>query len=188
MVTVLAAAHLAGAVAVFAVFSFAGTLLRTSQLSVEWQYGTSALGLLFFASLDLLAIKNSTYSPLTWRRQVPKCLMRRHSRVATAAAWGFDTGLAFTTFRVATITWGALALTALGLAPWWIGFGYGLGFVIPLVFLICRHRVGRCSRSPIPENSGLEILLGRRTVVQRGSAALLGIGAMLLTISLVTNL
>jgi hypothetical protein len=75
--------------------------------------------------------------------------LRHRVRIA-ALIWGFDTGLLVTTFRVAAVSWGALLLTALGLARPWTGISYGLGFAIPFLFLVFRPRLGRASRSAAP--------------------------------------
>jgi len=108
-----AAAFLAAAAVVFALAFFLGAALQVSNLPVEWRRGIAAGGL----------------------------VMLRRSAVVTTAIWGFDTGLAFTTFRVAAITWGAFILAFLGLSGWQIGVGYGVGFVLPLTVILWTNRV-----------------------------------------------
>lgn len=47
-------------------------------------------------------------------------------------AWGLDTGLVFTTYRMSSISWAVLALGLAGVTPWWAGLGYAAGFLVPL--------------------------------------------------------
>lgn len=167
------AAFLAAAMSIFAMFNALGVVFGTPRMPVQWRLGLASTALLSLASVDLLAMGKSTYCPLGWRRQTPKILMRRHSMAFVAAVWGFDTGLAVTTFRVAAVTWGALLLAGLGLSPWWAGLGYGLGFSLPFMILLWRHRVGRSSRDNGPADPGLESLLQKRSAIQGLSAAVL---------------
>jgi hypothetical protein len=142
------------------------------------------LALLVFALFGALVERKATYCPLGWRRQTPRALMRHHSAVRVAAVWGFDPWVAVTTFRVAALTWGALALATLGLASWWIGIGYGLGFVLPLMVLVWTHRAGRESTCPTPGDPGLEALLGKRAMVQLASVGLLTLGGVTVLLQL----
>jgi hypothetical protein len=180
--TAFGATFLLGAVSVFAVAFFLGASLQVGNVSIAWRQGVAALGLVGLACLDIVAVSRGRYCPIGLRRQTPKRLMYRYSPVTVAAAWGFDAGLAVTTFRVAAISWGALGLAFLGLSKWYVGIGYGLGFALPLTVLIWTHRVGRASVSNTPADPGLESLLSRRPIVQLGSAVLLGAaGAVLLS-------
>lgn len=178
-----ALAFLAGAIAVFLVAGALGQMLATSELPPRWRQGLAGFGLLALAAIDLLAIRRATYCPIGWRRQTPRVLLRRHPLRVVAAVWGFDTGLAVTTFRVSALTWGALLLAVLGIAPAWAGLGYGLGFTVPFMFLLGRHRVGRCSRADVPADPGLESLLGRRALLQGASAVALTAGAGILVLA-----
>lgn len=164
----------------FALVSLLGRVGGVGDVPIDWRIGIGAVGLLALAALDLRAITKSTYCPLSWRRQTPKSLVHRRSATLVASAWGFDTGLAVTTVRVAAITWGAILLAGLGLASWSAGLGYGLGFALPFVVLLWTHRVGRVARSPAPVDPGLESMLARRRPLQALSAALLTGGAVLL--------
>lgn len=165
-------AFVVGATAIFTIVAGLGLLTGAASLPAPWRLGLAGMGLLILAVIDVLAIGKSTYCPLGWRRQTPRFLMRRHPAVVVAAVWGFDTGLAITTFRVAAVTWGALLLTGLGLAPWWSGLGYGLGFVLPFSALLWLHPVGR-SAGDTASDPGLESMLAKRAVVQLLSATLL---------------
>ncbi|QKW34523.1 hypothetical protein HUT06_11205 [Actinomadura sp. NAK00032] len=66
-----------------------------------------------------------------WRRQTPQQYFYRLGPTRGAFLWGLDTGLVVTTFRVTSLTWAALAVTLLGLVPWWAGVAYAAGFVLP---------------------------------------------------------
>ena len=157
---VFAAAFTAGAIAIFGIAAMAGAALRVDELPLQWLLGIAVVGLAAFACADLVAIRKRSYCPLSWRRQTPQSLRFRYGATKTAAVWGFDTGLAVTTFRVAALTWGALLLTFLGLASWQIGFAYALAFVIPLVVILNGQPAA--SRS----SDSLEALLRKRAVFQ----------------------
>ena len=180
-------AFVAGATVTFALAYGAARLVGIADLPLDWRIGVAAAGLVTLALLDLRATRSSTYCPLGWRRQTPKSLIRRRSASLVAAAWGFDTGLAVTTVRVAALTWGVLLLAALGLSAWFAGVGYGLGFAIPFIALLWKHRVGRCAYSREPVDPGLGSMLARRAAMQRVSAALLTAGgAVLIALALVS--
>lgn len=157
---------LISAFAVFALAFLVGDLLRLSDLSVELRRVIAAGGLLFLALLDLVAITCSRYCLISWNRQTPRTVMQQRSIVVTNAIWGFDTGLAFTTFRVAAITWGAFILALLGLAGWQLGLGYGVGFVLPLVISLWMDK-------RVLERPFLQRLIGMRWVAQSASSLLL---------------
>jgi hypothetical protein len=177
-----AVAFLLGAVLVFAAAFFLGVVLRMGDVSLGWRKAIAAAGLVALAAVDIAAIRKGRYSPIGLRRQTSKRLMYRYPPVAVAAAWGFDAGLAVTTFRVAAITWGALGFAFLGLSSWYTGLGYGLGFALPLTILLWTHRVGRASVATPPIDPGLDSLLGRRPRVQLASAALLVAGSAALVL------
>jgi hypothetical protein len=170
---VLGASFVFAATAVFALVYAAGHAAGVTDLPVEWRVGLAAAGLLWLAAIDVRASRKSTYCPLSLRRQTPKSLVHRPSPTFVAAVWGFDTGLAVTTVRVAAITWGAVLLAGLGLSAWSAGLAYGLGFAVPFVVLLWTHRVGRLAWSPTPVDPGLESMLARRGAIQTISAAVL---------------
>ncbi len=179
-----AGAFVAAALGVFALAWTAGAALGAADLPLAWRRGLAAAALGAFAALDAAALHRSRYCPLGWRRQTPRRLMYRHGAVTVAAAWGFDAGLVVTTFRVAALTWGALAFAVLGLAPWWAGLGYGLAFAVPLTVLLFTHRAGRVAAAAEPADPGLESLLGRRGQVQMASLVLLGAAGVVLLLEL----
>jgi hypothetical protein len=170
---VFGVAFFSGATTLFLLVYLLGRVLGVADLPVGWRAGLGAAGLLGLAAIDVAAARKSTYCPLGWRRQTPRSLMRRRSVTFVAAAWGFDTGLAVTTVRVAALTWGAILLVGLGLSAWFTGIGYGLGFAVPFLVLLWTHRAGRLAKTSGPVDPGLESLLARRKAVQALSAALL---------------
>ena len=180
-------AFVSSATAVFALVYLLGRLVGVGDVPLAWRIGVGAAGLLALAALDVRAIARSTYCPLSWRRQTPKSLVHRSSATLVASAWGFDTGLAVTTVRVAAATWGAILLAGLGLSEWFAGLGYGLGFALPFVVLLWTHRVGRVARSPVPMDPGLASMLARRRPLQAVSATLLTAGAALLIVLVVAS-
>jgi hypothetical protein len=97
-----------------------------------------------------------------------------------APIWGFDMGLAITTFRVTGATWGAILLTILGLSGWQTGIAYGLAFVIPNTILLWTSRLGRIAEAQKPGDAGLSELIKKRFVWQTGSAATLIAAGVLL--------
>lgn len=76
--------------------------------------------------------RGATYSCLSCRRQAPADVARRSGTKNAAIAWGLDTGLGLTTFRVSSAYWIVVALALGGSAPWWIGMVYASGFLVPL--------------------------------------------------------
>lgn len=183
VLTVFAAAFILGAVVIFGTASLVGAAFRAAGLPLSWRLGLVAVGLLALALVDLLAIKKACYCPLGLRRQTPKTLSRRHAVTTVMAWWGFDTGLAITTFRVAAITWAALLMAGLGLSAWWVGLGYGMGFVIPLLFFILTQAPERPA-VPSPVGLRLEGLLRKRAAIQSASSAVLFIAGGVLLIGL----
>jgi hypothetical protein len=180
-------AFITGATAVFALAHLLGSVLGLADLPIHWRVGLGAAGLLTLAAIDVRATRKSTYCPLGLLRQTPKSLMYRRSVTIVAAVWGFDTGLAVTTVRVAAITWGAILLVGLGLSAWFTGIGYGLGFALPLLALLWTHRVGRLARTPGPVDPGLKSMLAKRKAMQTLSASLLTASGAILISSIVLS-
>jgi hypothetical protein len=184
VLVVFAGAFISAAVLVFGFASLADVMLLTAGLSLKWKVGLAGLGLVALTLVDVLAIRKNRYCPLGLRRQTPKALMRQHSPATVAMIWGFDTGLAVTTFRVAAITWGALLMAALGLSPWWVGLGYGVGFVLPFVILLLTSTSNSRSNAQAAFGSKLEGLLKKRALLQSVSAAVLLTAAVVFLIRL----
>jgi hypothetical protein len=173
VLAIFAVAFLTGALAIFGAAGLAGEALRVDRLPFAWRAGGAAAVLVALACLDFFSVKKDRYCPLGSRRQTPKSLLYRHAATTVAAVWGFDTGLAVTTIRVAAITWGALAMTVLGVSSWWAGFGYGIGFLVPVVASILAQSP---SEQPTPGPSlGLRLQgqLASRGQAQLASAVLM---------------
>jgi hypothetical protein len=167
-----AAAFVAGALVTFGAAHLIGVALGVASRPLTWRLTVAAIVFGALALIDVFTIRKRDYCPLGIRRQTPRHLARPLGLAATAAFWGFDTGLAVTTYRVATITWAALVMTAFGLAPWWIGAGYGIGFAAPMLFVLVTRD---------PDSGTLHGLMTKRPLLQFGSAvALFVAGGVLL--------
>jgi hypothetical protein len=166
-----------GAILTFGFVFLCGATIRAA-IPPGWLFTVSGLSLLLLAVIDVFAIRRKSFCPLGWCRQTPKALARSHGITTVMIVWGFDTGLAVTTFRVAALTWGALIFTATGLTEWWVGVGYGLAFVIPLLVLMLTQ-----GPRPVPR---FEFMLQKRSAVQLTSAAILSATGALLVAGLVT--
>jgi hypothetical protein len=173
-------AFTSGAVLTFAAAYLAGTTMLVGLLPRDWLLGVAGGCLVTLAVIDVLAIRRKTFCPLAWPRQTPKTVARTHGVTAVMAVWGFDTGLAVTTFRVAALTWGALVLAAAGLTVWWVGVGYGVAFVVPLLVLMLTQ-----GQRPIQR---LEAMILKRAWVQLTSSLLLLTAAGFLLASLLTSI
>ena len=171
---------LAGAATIFVLAFFLGLAVQMHELPLALRRSVAAAGLVILALLDVWAGSRGAYCPVGLKRQTPRALRRRHSMLTVASIWGFDTGLAVTTFRVAAATWGAILLTVLGLAGWQTGIAYGVGFVIPVTILMWTHRSGRMAQAHEPADPGLAGLLDKSRTWQAGSAVLLLAGAAVL--------
>jgi hypothetical protein len=177
---------LAGAGIIFAAAFLLGFALQLHELPLALRRSIAASGLVVLAVTDLWARRHGAYCPVGPRRQTPRGLRSRHSMLVVAPIWGFDTGLAVTTFRVAAATWGAMLLTTLGLAGWQTGLAYGLGFTVPVTFLMWTHRSGRMAITGEPGDPGLGELLDKSRALQATSALLLTAGAAILAAELLT--
>ena len=175
-----ASGFLAGSVAMFFLSSLLGEMVRIHELPLALRRSVAAAGLVTFALMDVWAGHNRAYCPIGLRRQTPRGLKYRHSMPVVASIWGFDTGLAVTTFRVAAATWGAILLIVLGLSGWQSGIAYGIAFTIPLTVLLWTHRSGRPANAQIPGDPGLGELMGLSRTWQATSALLLTAGAVTL--------
>jgi len=161
--TIFGASFIAGAVVIFAMASIAGDVTRLATLPVGWRLRGAAVCLLMLASIDVISARKNRYCLLGARRQTPQRLLYSHPIASVAAVWGFDTGLAVTTFRVAAITWAALALAMFGFTSWWSGLAYGVAFVAPVSIALYRKTDG----------AYLQRLLQRRKPLQFASAIVL---------------
>jgi hypothetical protein len=118
--------------------------------------------------LDAHSLRRKTWCPVTVRRQTPKSILHRYGAPRAAMAWGLDTGLVFTTYRMSSISWALLALALAGVTPWWAGLGYAAGFLVPLTL--------GCSLAPlVPGEDGTVAIahaLAARPSVARAACVL----------------
>jgi hypothetical protein len=149
----------------FAVFAVAGLVgvVAARALSEHAEIGIACAVLGIALALDAYSLRRKTWCPVTLRRQTPKKILLQFGSRYAAIAWGLDTGLVFTTYRMTSIVWALFALTATGFAPWWIGLGYAAGFLTPLV-LGCQ--VLRLRADPA-DGTGLARTLARYPQVAR---------------------
>lgn len=175
-------AFILGAVIIFGLASLIGIVFGIASLPFSLRVSLAVFLLIGFAFVDLISIKNKRYCHIGLRRQTPKTLIHRYKITTVAAIWGLDTGLAITTFRVAAITWGALLMTGLELSSWWIGFGYGVGFTLPLSIQFLLFNPNSKFRKSL--SSRLEELIAKRSFIQFGSATILFLAALVLSLKL----
>ena len=167
-----------GALMTFTLAWLLGARLIRTFIADEWHVTVTAGGLALLSVLDLLSIHKNQNCLLTLRRQTPKILLRRHGMLAVAAIWGFDLGTAVSTFRVASVTWGALMLVVLGWVTPWSALFYSTGFLAPLLFLMWTGRLP--AREPEKAATSVFGMLDRRPLAQWISAGLLALGAILI--------
>lgn len=144
-----------------------------------------AIALLAFATVDLLSRRRGSYCKIGLLRQTPQkgC----QSVIATAALWGFDTGLAVTTVRVTAATWAALAQCALGLSSPWAGVAYGVSFALPIALLLWNPQIGLAASSQEPVDPGLAGQLKFRSTAQLLSMVTLTVCAVLILWKVIAN-
>lgn len=120
------------AVATYAALSALGALVLGPARSSRTAWLVAALVLLVLVALDagLFGLRTPTL-----RRQTPQTWMYRFGEGTSAFLWGLDAGTVVSTFRFTSLSWAALAVTVLGLVPWWAGAAYALGFVLPELLL-----------------------------------------------------
>src|SRR5262245_44424134 len=162
-----------GATTIFFLSFLLGETAHIHELPLPLRRAIAAAGFVALAVTDMWARNAGTYCPVGARRQTPRVLSRRHSMLVVAPIWGFDTGLAVTTFRVAAATWGAILLTILGLSGWETGVAFGIAFATPITVLMWTHRAGRMAGAAEPCDSGLGELLGMRQMWQMTSMVVL---------------
>jgi hypothetical protein len=118
----------------FVVFGLAGAIGQTVARGLPATAREAAACVVLAAALllDLDSLRRKTWCAVTLRRQTPKGILHQHGAARAATAWGLDTGLVFTTYRMSSISWAVLALGLAGVTPWWAGLGYAAGFLVPL--------------------------------------------------------
>jgi hypothetical protein len=129
----LAVGFTAAALSVFAVVGLVGDRVRAGGppgTGGAWVI-ISLLIVLLVGDLGLLGLS----TPM-WRRQTPRHHFVHRGPARGAFAWGLDTGLVFTTFRVTSLSWAGLLLTVAGVLPLWSGALYAIGFLVPLTIAV----------------------------------------------------
>jgi hypothetical protein len=123
------------AISSFLVFAITGAIGQVAKRSLPSPAQVTVLFAALSAAilLDAYSLRRKTWCPITPRRQTPKMIFYNFGAQRAALAWGADTGLVFTTYRMSSISWALLLLDLLGIAPWWVGLGYSAGFLVPLV-------------------------------------------------------
>jgi hypothetical protein len=113
------------------------------------------------------------------RRQTPRQLYARHGPTAAALMWGLDAGLVVTTFRVTSLSWAGLAVTLLGLVPWWSGLAYAAGFIVPMVIVVLAvPRAPEPTDRRLPDPIGLlERLHSVQPSLRAGALGALAVGS-----------
>jgi hypothetical protein len=134
MLPPLTAGFALASVAVFALVSVCGTLLRSA---VSIPLGTLLVLLLIASAVCDLVFPR--LRPTLLNRQTPRDLTDRFSHRMTGFLWGLDAGTVVSTFRASAASWAALALTFAGWGPWWTGLAYASAFCVPLSLLIVSH-------------------------------------------------
>jgi hypothetical protein len=124
------------AIALYAALSLAGSWLIGDVGSTTGGRLVAAALVALLLLLDALRARRPGAMGLSCRRQTPKSLEPRYGLSRAALVWGLDAGLVVTTIRVTSLSWAALAVTFLGLVPWWSGLAYGLGFTVPVAAMI----------------------------------------------------
>lgn len=150
----------------------AGLLGQWRSHPVVWAAAGVVLAVLLVADLGWFGLR----TPM-WHRQTPKWFMYKFTNRISALLWGIDAGLVFTTIRVTSLSWAALALTLLGLLPWWTGAVYALAFVIPELFfdLVVPRRTDPTGRTDPEPTWVVGLLLRMRPTLRPiGLAALAG--------------
>lgn len=138
----LAVGFSASALSTTALFHAVGAgILGGLHLGTDVRLATACVVLLACLLLD--SGKLGLATPM-WRRQTPQRLFYMFGANKGALLWGLDTGMMVTTYRVNSLSWAVLALSFLGVLPWWSGAGYAAGFVIPsaISILLIRPRTG----------------------------------------------
>jgi hypothetical protein len=158
----------------------AAVLGGARQGSTAVAIASLALFVLAVADLSLLGL----HTPM-WHRQTPRHFFYAHGAPKGALLWGLDTGLGFTTYRVTSIVWAAMLLSALGLLPWWAGAWYALGFTAPMSILVWVIPWRRDQRSgPRGEPAWLteKLILSQPVARRAGSIALFAAALVCITL------
>ena len=131
----LAGGFIVSAVLIYAVLWITGLALGLPHLSVGVRLLVASGVILIGAAADS---GRFPLRGLSWQRQTPRIAWVMFGPTRAALLWGFDAGLAFTTYRITSLTWVGFGAALLHLAPWWSGLMYGAAFIIPTASDILR--------------------------------------------------
>lgn len=168
----------------FVIFGLAGAIgTATGRVVPDTvRVGVTCAVLAAALVLDGYGLRRKTWCPVTLRRQTPKGVLLRLGPDRAVVAWGLDTGLVFTTYRMSAISWALLLLGVVGAAPWWVGVGYAAGFAVPLALgLVLSPLLADPSESP-----PLGLFLARRTQLARAVCVTVLTAAVLLSVMSLT--
>jgi hypothetical protein len=130
----LVAGFMLSSITVFAIASFAGSLMR-SVLNMPTNFLlAAALGVC--VAIDLLYPR---IRPTLFNRQTPRTISGKFSAPVTGFLWGLDTGTVVSTIRASAASWAALILVLGGWGPWWSGISYAAGFCLPFWLLTATY-------------------------------------------------
>jgi len=168
----LALGFTVSAFALYAALSSAGSRLLGDLGSTTAGRLVAATSVAMLLGFDALRARRPGAMGLSCARQTPKSLEPRYGLSRAALLWGLDAGLVVTTIRVTSLSWAALAVTFLGLVPWWSGLAYALGFTVPVAAMILA--VPRRT-DPTGETDPEPVWLVLRILDLRGSLKLAGL-------------
>lgn len=134
-VLALAVGFSISATAIYGLLWLTGSAAQVTHMSIEARVAVVGIIALSAAAMDSGAGGLET---LSWRRQAPRAAWTAFGPTRAVLLWGFDTGLAFTTYRVTSLTWVGFAAALLHLTPWWAGLAYSTGYVLPTIADILR--------------------------------------------------
>jgi hypothetical protein len=123
----------------------------------------------------------------TWRRQTPRDLFYRFGASKGALLWGLDAGLVFTTFRVTSMSWASLAVSFLGIVPWWAGPCYAAGFIIPSALMVLAVPWRGEQRDPPEPVWLMNRIMDREATVRRLAPVVLAAAAVACLVPLFTR-
>lgn len=169
-----ATAFTVSSVTVFGIANSIGQLVARI-VPADGRIAMALVVLMVSIAIDGYTIARKTWCPATPRRQTPKMIYYRHGARRAAVAWGLDTGLLLTTYRVSSMSWALLLFGLMGVTPWWIGLAYAAGFVVPLW-------LGSSMSGKFPGDSTAvaRLLTGRQSI---GRVLCMGVGALVISIT-----
>jgi hypothetical protein len=176
----LAAGFMLSAVSLFAILHAVADASGVRHIPPSIRVTLALAGCALCFLVDLGVVRHQRACSVGPRRQTRKNFIYRYGPRLGPFMWGLDTGLAVTTFRMATLTWAVIGMSLLDLAPWWLGVAYGLGFSIPLAWAVLIPRW----REPEPVWI-VRVLVRSRWAAQVAALAVLLSGTVVLLVGAV---